>query len=114
MNRHGTLGRSGEDAAVRLLEGQGYVVLARNLRLPGGEIDVIGRDGDVIAFIEVKTRASKRFGSALAAVDARKRRTLRALAADWLQIAAPRARARFDIVTVDGDDHAELHRGAFA
>jgi putative endonuclease len=112
VNRHGALGRSGEDAAVRLLEERGYIVLARNVRLPGGEIDVIGKDGDVIAFIEVKTRASRRFGTALAAVDARKRRTLRALAADWLQIAAPRARARFDIVTIDGE-RAELHRGAF-
>jgi putative endonuclease len=112
VNRHGKLGRSGEDAAVRLLETHGYVVVARNVRLPGGEIDVIGKDGDVIVFVEVKTRANTRFGSALAAVDARKRRTLRALAADWLQIAAPRARSRFDIVTVDGD-RAELHRGAF-
>jgi putative endonuclease len=107
------LGRSGEDTAVRLLEACGYVVLARNVRLPGGEIDVIARDRDVIAFVEVKTRATTRFGSALAAVDARKRRTLRALASDWLQIAAPQALARFDIVTVDGE-RAELHRGAFA
>ncbi|GAC1411030.1 MAG: hypothetical protein NVSMB64_20520 [Candidatus Velthaea sp.] len=64
-------------------------------------------------FVEVKARKSARFGSALAAVDARKRRTLRALASDWLQIAAPHARARFDIVTIDGD-RIELHRGAFA
>jgi Holliday junction resolvase-like predicted endonuclease len=47
------------------------------------------------------------------AVDARKRATLRALAADWLQIAAPRAHARFDIVTIDRG-RATLHRGAFA
>ena len=35
-----------------------------------------------------------------------------ALAADWLQIAAPHARARFDVVTLDGG-RAKLHRGAF-
>jgi putative endonuclease len=112
VNQHGRLGRRGEETAVRLLEERGYVVIARNVRLPGGEIDVIARDGAAIAFVEVKTRASSRYGSALAAVDARKRRILRALAADWLQIAAPRARARFDVVTIDGD-RAELHRGAF-
>jgi Holliday junction resolvase-like predicted endonuclease len=61
----------------------------------------------------VKARESMRYGSALGAVDARKRRTLRALAADWLQIAAPHARARFDIVTVESGT-ASLHRGAFA
>jgi putative endonuclease len=113
VNRHGKLGRRGEDAAIALLQARGYIVLARNVRLPGGEIDVIGKDGDVIVFVEVKTRATGTYGSALAAVDARKRRTLRALAADWLQIAAPRARARFDIVTIAGE-RSELHRGAFA
>lgn len=113
MNRRTRLGREGEDAAVRLLEETGYAVLARNVRLPGGEIDVIARDRDVIVFVEVKARRSQRFGSAIAAVDARKRRTLRALAADWLQIAAPGARARFDVVTVD-DGGVRLHRGAFA
>jgi putative endonuclease len=113
MNRRATVGREGEDAAVRLLEESGYIVIARNVRLPGGEIDVIARDRDVIAFVEVKARGSRRFGSALSAVDARKRRTLRDLAADWLQIAAPRARARFDVVTVE-NGAASLHRGAWA
>jgi putative endonuclease len=112
VSRRTRLGREGEDAAVRLLENAGYAVIARNVRLPGGEIDVIARERDVIAFVEVKARASLRFGSALGAVDARKRRTLRALAADWLQIAAPGARARFDVVTVEGGA-ARLHRGAF-
>ena len=87
-------------------------MIARNVRLPGGEIDVIARDRDIIVFVEVKARVSHRFGSALSAVDARKRRTLRALAADWLQIAAPGARARFDVVTVEAGA-IRLHRGAF-
>ncbi len=113
MNRRSTVGRHGENLAVRLLERSGYAVIGRNVRLPGGEIDVICKDGDVIVFVEVKARETASFGSALAAVDARKRRRLRALAADWLQIAAPRARARFDIVTVEGHG-AELHRDAFA
>ena len=113
MDRRTRFGREGEDAAVRLLETSGYAVIARNVRLPGGEIDVIARDRDVIVFVEVKARASQRFGSALAAVDARKRRTLRALAADWLQISAPGRTARFDVVTIDAGG-ARLHRGAFA
>jgi len=106
------LGRAGEDAAVALLEREGYRVVARNVRLPGGEIDVIARDGDTIVFVEVKTRRSSTFGSAVGAVDARKRKTIRSVAADWLQIAAPRARARVDIVTVERGA-ATLHRNAF-
>lgn len=112
MNR-AARGRAAEDAAVALLEQHGYRILARNVRLPGGEIDVIAREGSVVVFVEVKARASGAFGSAVAAVDARKRSTLRALAADWLQIAAPAARSRFDVVTFDAGRPA-LHRGAFA
>ena len=88
-------------------------MIARNVRLPGGEIDVIARDRDVIVFVEVKARATRSYGSAMSAVDHRKRRTLRAIAADWLQIAAPGARARFDVVTVENGT-PRLHRGAFA
>ncbi len=87
-------------------------MIARNVRLPGGEIDVIARERDVIAFVEVKARETRRFGTALGAVDVRKRRVLRGLAADWLQIAAPSALARFDIVTIEAG-RATLHRGAF-
>ena len=112
MNR-GARGRAGEDAAAALLEANGYRIVARNVRVPGGEIDIIARDGDVVVFVEVKARAGASFGGALRAVDARKRATLRACAADWLQIAAPRARARFDVVTFDRG-RAQLHRGAFA
>jgi len=106
-------GRAGEDAAAALLEAHGYRIVGRNVRLPGGEIDIIARDGDVVVFVEVKARANASYGSAVGAVDARKRATLRAVASDWLQVAAPRAHARFDIVTFDRG-RATLHRGAFA
>ena len=112
MNARAQLGRAGEDAAVALLEAQGYRIVGRNVRVPGGEFDVIARDGDTIVFVEVKARASAAYGRAVGAVDARKRATLRALASDWLQIAAPRAQARFDVVTFDAG-RARLHRGAF-
>jgi len=105
-------GRAGEDAAAALLEAHGYRIVGRNVRLPGGELDIIARDGDTVVFVEVKARANAAYGSAVRAVDARKRATLRALASDWLQIAAPRAQARFDVVTFD-EGRAQLHRGAF-
>ena len=94
--------RSGEDAAVALLRNCGYQIVGRNVRMPGGEIDVVAKDGDVVVFVEVKARESRRFGSALSAVDPRKRRTLRRLAGEWLQLFAPRSNARFDVVASDG------------
>lgn len=95
------LARSCEDAAVALLVQRGYKIVGRNVRMPGGEIDVVARDGEMIVFVEVKGRESRSFGSAVGAVDARKRRTLRKLAAEWMQLFAPRAYARFDVVASD-------------
>ena len=105
-------GRSGEDRALRFLEEVGYRLLARNVRLAGGEIDAICLDAQTLVFVEVKRRDAKRFGSALSAVDARKRATLRKLAADYAQIVAPRARFRFDVVALDGN-LVTLYRNAF-
>lgn len=105
-------GQAGEDAASALLESCGYRILGRNVRVPGGEIDIVALDGAALVFVEVKRRDSRRFGTALGAVDARKRRRLRQLAADYAQIVAPRAQIRFDIVTIDGNRLA-VHRNAF-
>ncbi len=112
MTRARALGEAGEDAAARFLVTLGYRIVARNVRGPGGEIDLIARDGETIVFIEVKARASQRFGSALGAVDARKRARIRAVAADYLQFVAPQARARFDVLTFDATG-PRLHRNAF-
>ena len=105
-------GRDGEERAARFLESRGYRVLARNVRVPGGEIDAVCLDGSTLVIVEVKLRDSSRFGSALAAVDARKRRTLRRIAADYAQVVAPAAKIRFDVVAVHGE-RLSLHQNAF-
>ncbi len=105
-------GREGEERAAIYLASLGYRILARNARLPGGEIDIIALDGSTLVFIEVKRRSQRRFGSALAAVDARKRRVLRTIATDYAQVIAPHAALRFDIVALDGN-RVTLHRNAF-
>lgn len=103
--RH-ALGRRGEDAAAAFLGRRGMEVLARNVRTAFGEIDLVAMDGDVVVFVEVKTR---RGAGALEAVDARKQRRLSRLAlvflarAGWLDRAA-----RFDVVAV-GPDGACTH-----
>lgn len=54
------IGRWGEDAVAAYLAGRGYEIIARNVRTPYGEIDIITKQGDVTVFIEVKTlRSSK-------------------------------------------------------
>jgi len=105
-------GREGEGSAVEFLERSGYRVVARNARLPGGEVDAICLDGDVLVFVEVKRRDTAAFGPAVAGVDRKKRSRLRTVAADYAQVVAPDAPIRFDVVAIDGN-RITLHRNAF-
>jgi putative endonuclease len=78
-------------------------VVARNYRtLSGsGEIDVIAWDGEKLAFVEVKTRATTEFGAPESAVDAEKRVRVQRAARDYARRAGvPWEKARFDIVSV--------------
>jgi putative endonuclease len=75
-------------------------------------MDVVCLDGATLVVVEVKRRDTARFGPALAGVNARKRATLRRIAADYAQIVAPRAKIRFDVVALDGN-RLTLHRNAF-
>jgi putative endonuclease len=78
------VGRRGEALAERLLVDEGYVVLARNWRGRGGELDVVALDGDILVAVEVKTRSSLRYGHPAEAVDGRKVDRLRRLTGPWL------------------------------
>src|SRR6266849_5955121 len=64
LNAVAALGRRGEDMAHRYLRGAGYMVVARNYRPgPDSEIDIVARRGELVVFVEVKTRTSAAFGS---------------------------------------------------
>lgn len=70
------LGKMGEEIAVRYLQQKGYVIIDRNVRLRVGEIDVVAKDDDTLVLVEVRTRRSARFGTALESVGPQKRRQL--------------------------------------
>lgn len=57
-NNRSEKGRLGEEYAARLLEREGYRILSRNFHTRYGEIDLIAQKGEILAFIEVKTRAA--------------------------------------------------------
>jgi putative endonuclease len=101
-NGRAALGRHGEEIAVRWLERHGMVVVDRNWRCARGEIDIVVRDGDVLAFVEVKTRSGQGTGHPLEAVTAQKLGRLRRLVPAWFR-AHPEHRApsiRIDCVAV--------------
>lgn len=62
------LGKEGEDKACRYLRLHGWKIVERNFRNPFGEIDIIAKKNDVLAFIEVKTRLTDIFGTPSQAV----------------------------------------------
>lgn len=97
------VGREGEEAAARFLEGRGYRIVARNVRFRHGEIDIVAEDEGALVFVEVKTRRSDRFGTAAEAVNGAKQRQLVALASLYLaglRSGTDRA-CRFDVVSVN-------------
>jgi len=94
-------GELGERAAKKFLQKQGLKFLAANFRSGRGEIDLIFRDGDCLAFVEVKTRSSEDWTRPAAAVDARKRKLLSQTALDYLRLLKnPEVKIRFDIVEI--------------
>jgi putative endonuclease len=99
---HLRVGLKGEEEAYFELRRKGYIMVARNFRSPRchGEIDLIGWDGDVLCFIEVKTRTSKDVKTAEAAVDRHKRREIAEMAREYLRKTPPLCQWRFDIVSV--------------
>jgi len=115
-------GIRGETYAYWFLRRHGYIMIARNFIVPGikGEIDLVGYDGPVLAFIEVKTRAaaSEEFGKPEEAVTTEKRRHLSRMARHFLaERRIAEATCRFDVLAIESRPGrrpvVRLHRGAF-
>lgn len=112
------LGRWGEQVAADHLTSLGYRVLDRNWRCEQGEIDIVARDGESTAVVEVKTRSSVAFGHPFEAVTTRKLARLHGLAMAWCRAHPGRhGPVRVDVVAVvrgaDGRPQIELMRDVF-
>jgi len=102
MNRRQIIGRWGESVAAEFLVKQGYEILARNVRTPYGEIDLIARQVDLLVFVEVKARTSSRFGYPEEAITYRKQAHLRAAIEHYLQEHTDLDNWRVDAISVEG------------
>ncbi len=104
-------GARGERLAANFLKGKGFEVLAQNWRDPRDrrdEIDLICRDGEVLVFVEVKTRAATAMVPGYFTVDARKKKVLRRAATAYLrQLHPPPATFRLDVVEVTTRENEE-------
>lgn len=105
------IGQLGEEIAARFLIKNGYRLVLANFKVPvgrnrlgapvTGEIDLIALDGNVLCFVEVKTRSSDDFASPLAAVNLRKQRQITRTARVYRKIFHLRGmRFRYDVVSI--------------
>lgn len=108
---HLQLGRLGEELAAAYLEREGYRIVAANFAIPVGrsslgaaitvEIDLVAYEGDMLCFVEVKSRASEWFAPPQVNVDRRKQRQIaRAARAYRRMFDLTSALYRYDVITV--------------
>jgi putative endonuclease len=94
-------GLAGEEQAIQYLLSRGWHILAHRFRVGHKEIDLIARQGSLVAFIEVKARRGTAFGSPLEAVTGAKRRELVKAARVWVdRHGRPADVYRFDCIAL--------------
>lgn len=106
-------GQAAEDRACEYLQAQGFQLLARNYRLRGGEIDLIGRDGAYLVFVEVRYRSSEQFGGALHSIDSRKQQRIIRTAQHYLMRHPVDLPCRFDVIALDQAQQITWIKNAF-
>lgn len=100
MAHHNDLGKLGEDAAVRFLEGAGHVILERNFRCGRAEVDIISSFKNFTVFTEVKLRSSDDFGQPEEFVNSRKKSLIKKAADEYMHLHKLDTQIRFDIISI--------------
>lgn len=95
-------GDRAEDRAAAYLEARGFTILDRNHQSRRGEVDLVAERGELLVFVEVRSRADDVFGGPAATVGMRKRRRVIAAATDWAARAGllDRRAIRFDVIAI--------------
>ena len=94
------LGARGEIQARKYLKKAGWKILESNYKNPFGEVDIIARKEDVIAFIEVKTRLSDKYGQPSEAVTASRKKKYISAAKYYFAGRETDTTVRFDIIEI--------------
>jgi len=111
------LGERGEALALEKIKHLGYRDIVRNYRCRLGEVDLVAKDGDVLVFIEIKTRKGRSVGFAKEAVNGRKQKQISKVALHYMKTNnCCDVSARFDVVAVSmgsGPPCIEVIKNAF-
>lgn len=99
-------GSIAENLACQYLETRGLVLVARNVRYRGGELDLIMREGETLVFVEVRSRRQSTYGTPAESVTPTKQQRLIHAASLYLQRQALDPPCRFDVVAILQDGSA--------
>ncbi|MER3376133.1 MAG: YraN family protein [Allomuricauda sp.] len=100
MGKHNEFGKQGEQLAVDFLVKQGYEICTRNYRYRKAEIDIIARQGEILAIVEVKSRNTGFLEEMSTTINPKKRQLLVLAADQYVQEMDLDVEVRFDIITV--------------
>jgi putative endonuclease len=104
------LGRRGEELAAQHLAARGYHIVARNWRCEHGELDLVARDGECLAFVEVRARRGRALGTPEESITPAKQARLIDLAEAYVSDSDWRGQWRIDVVAVEMDGRGRLLR----
>ena len=96
-------GRRGEDLAENFLRTKGYAVLARNVRTPHGEIDLVCRHNETLVVVEVKYRTTTTFGYPEDAIPGNKLKRLEASVEWYVEHENVAGDYQLDVMSIEGD-----------
>lgn len=97
---HRSIGRLEEDRAAKFLIAKGYTIVTRRYTGRYGELDLVALDGDLLVFVEVKSRSSD-LARPEEAVGDRKRKALFLVGQQYLfDIGEPEREVRYDLIAI--------------
>lgn len=100
MSKQQEVGNQGEKLAAEYLEHKGYSILALNWRFKRAEVDIVAQTGDIIVFVEVKTRTYNLYGPPDLAVNHKKEALLTSAAHAWIEEHEYDGEIRFDVISI--------------
>ncbi|MEM7379977.1 MAG: YraN family protein [Bacteroidota bacterium] len=100
MGKHNTIGKLGEEMAVKYLKTRGYSILCRNYRYRKAEIDIIARKNEILSVVEVKTRSGEFLEDVSDTINSKKIKLLMMATDHFVNEEELDVEVRFDIIAI--------------
>lgn len=104
------LGQYGEGLAARHLVAKGYEIVDRNWRCEAGEMDLVARTDDCLAFVEVRTRRGRAMGTPEESITTAKKARLITLSEAYVQEVDWQGDWRIDVIAIELDPRGQVQR----